>query len=77
MQQPVLSACEEVAGPWRGDPAMFVGDCFNPIEGSAFARLREERGIATGPGGDMLLRGVIEALLDIAPQHGEGDEVLA
>lgn len=56
---------------------MFVGDCFNPIEGSAFARLREERGIATGPGGDMLLRGVIEALLDIAPQHGEGDEVLA
>ena len=55
-------------GEWPG-PLIFAT--------AEFARLREERGIATGPGGDVLLRGAIEALLDIAPRYGKGDEVLA
>lgn len=65
-------------GEWPG-PLIFAtdGEMAKLTSSAEFARLREERGIATGPGGDVLLRGAIEALLDIAPRYGKGDEVLA
>ena len=65
-------------GEWPG-PLIFAtdGEMAKITSSAEFARLREERGIATGPGGDVLLRGAIEALLDIAPRYGKGDEVLA
>ena len=33
------AACTLLAGPWRGDPVMFVGDHFNPDESPKFGGL--------------------------------------
>ena len=67
-------ACDEWA--W---PLIFATDneMAELTSSAEFARLREERGIATGPGGDVLLRGAIEALLDIASGHGRSGETSA
>ena len=33
------AACTLIAGPWRGDPVMYIGDYFTPEEGSPIAGL--------------------------------------
>lgn len=74
--------CRDVArdacGEWAWPLIFATDDEMAALTSSAeFARLREERGIATGLGGDVQLRGGIEALLDIALGHGRSGEASA